>query len=58
MVKADKNWSFKISALVVASLWVVLSFLSGTMPELSHFLSLTKEYNFLQFDASLTISQT
>ena len=58
MVKADKYGPFKISDLVVASLWVVPSFLSGAMPELSDFLSLTKEYSFLQFDASLAISQT
>ena len=58
MVKANKNWPFGISDLVVASLWVVPSFFSGAKPELSHFLSLTKEKSFLQLDLSLTISLT
>ena len=46
VVKADRNWPFKISDLVLASLWVIPSFFRGAMPELSHFLSLTKEYKF------------
>ena len=54
MVKADKNWPFRISDLVVASLWVVPSFFRGATPELSHFFSLTKEKSFLQLDLSLT----
>ena len=33
MVKADKNWPFRIFDFVVASLWVVPSFFSG--PRLS-----------------------
>ena len=43
MVKADKNCPFRISDWVLASLWVIPSFFSGATPELSHFLSLTKE---------------
>ena len=60
MVKADKNCPFRISDLVLASLWVynIPSFFSGATPELSHFVSLTKEECFLQLDSSLTISQT